>query len=231
MKRPARIPAQISESLHRQLNMYTLSACAAGVGALALAVPAEAKIIYTQAHVVLGKGQTFQLDLNHDGTKDFGLRVASCTTEGCTTYRKDLFIYGSGNGSKGNVIAITGSTADGGGIAAALRKGSKIPGKRNVFEDAVLAGISNTLYLGNWLPNVKNRYLGLTFLIDGKKHYGWARVSVRTTQHPFTITGILTGYAYETIPNKPIIAGRTASRKDATLGQLAQGASGQSDWR
>jgi len=37
---------------------------------------------------------------------------------------------------------------------------------------------------------------------------------------------ILTGYAYETIPNKLIIAGQTHGRDEATLGRLAQGVSG-----
>jgi hypothetical protein len=40
------------------------------------------------------------------------------------------------------------------------------------------------------------------------------------------IQTIFTGYAYETIPNKPIITGRTHGRDDATLGRLARGASG-----
>jgi hypothetical protein len=40
---------------------------------------------------------------------------------------------------------------------------------------------------------------------------------------------VITGYAFETIPNKPIIAGKTRGKDDATLGQLAQGASGFSN--
>jgi hypothetical protein len=83
---------------------------------------------------------------------------------------------------------------------------------------------------------VKNRYLGLTFYIDKKKHYGWARVSAITRRHPLRITGIVTGYAYETIPNKPIIAGKTkgpdvVTVQPATLGHLAAGASGIPAWR
>jgi len=231
----SRTAARISESLHHRLNSYALAASAAGVGALALAVSAEAKIIYTPAHKVIGKGQTFKLDLNHDGMVDFGLYIYTCTTLVCTTYRKEFFIYGHDNATY-NVIGITGSTADGAGIAAALRKGSKIPGKSSVFEDAVLAGKSSSRYLGNWLPNVKNRYLGLTFYVNGKKHYGWARVSVRTRQHPFTVTGVLSGYAYETIPNKPIIAGKTKgpdviTLQDASLGHLARGAEAIPAWR
>jgi hypothetical protein len=61
--------------------------------------------------------------------------------------------------------------------------------------------------------------LGLRFTIVGETHYGWARLS--------TVSGIfLNGYAYETIPNKPIIAGKTHGKDEATLGRLAQGASG-----
>ena len=60
--------------------------------------------------------------------------------------------------------------------------------------------------VGNWL-NVTNRYLGFSFKINGKTHYGWARMNVQIKG--LRIVGTLTGYAYETIPNKSIMAGRT----------------------
>lgn len=83
--------------------------------------------------------------------------------------------------------------------------------------------------------NVRNRYLGLSFKINGKTHYGWARLNVKLMPyHGFTAT--LTGYAYETIPNKPIIAGKTTGPdivtvQPATLGQLAAGAAAIPAWR
>jgi len=51
-----------------------------------------------------------------------------------------------------------------------------------------------------------------------------------------SITATLTGYAYETIPNKPIIAGKThgpdvITLQDASLGHLARGASAIPSWR
>jgi hypothetical protein len=71
-----------------------------------------------------------------------------------------------------------------------------------------------------------------------------------TTFENHTVTGLLTGYAYETIPNKPIVTGKTkgpdedsrleppssvtltaATSKPATLGMLAMGARGLSIWR
>jgi hypothetical protein len=58
---------------------------------------------------------------------------------------------------------------------------------------------------GQWV-NVANRYLGLKFLIKGKIHYGWARLSVKVQGHAITAT--LTGYAYETIPNKYFFYGK-----------------------
>jgi hypothetical protein len=114
MKQPARIPSQLSECLHQRLNMYALAASAAGVGVLALTVPADAKIIYTPAHVVIGKFQSLKLDLNHDGITDFGLRNSSCG-QFCTVYFNGLVIYAS---SGKNRIGITGNGQGGTGIAA-----------------------------------------------------------------------------------------------------------------
>ena len=46
----SRNTAKLSTSLSHNLNMYALAASAAGVGVLALASPAEGKIVYTPAH-------------------------------------------------------------------------------------------------------------------------------------------------------------------------------------
>jgi hypothetical protein len=91
---------------------------------------------------------------------------------------------------------------------------------------------------GQWLYT-RDRYLGLKFLISGQVHYGWARLSVTVTQPTLRERGfyaILTGYAYETVPNKTIITGKTKgpdviTLEPATLGHFAQGASGMSAWR
>src|ERR1700746_2412482 len=66
--------ADLSKSIHQQLNMYALTAGAAGVGMLALVQPTEAKIIYTAAHLNITPNHTIALDLNHDGIKDFSFQ-------------------------------------------------------------------------------------------------------------------------------------------------------------
>jgi hypothetical protein len=79
---------------------------------------------------------------------------------------------------------------------------------------------------GQW-KDVRNRYLGFKFAIKGKTHYGWALLNVTFNPKNLKITAILTGYAYETIPNRAMIAGKTqeADERDqpATLGRLALG--------
>jgi hypothetical protein len=84
--------------------------------------------------------------------------------------------------------------------------------------------------------NVTRRYLGLKFKIDGKTHYGWARLNVQEGSGNLQITATLTGYAYETVPGKEILAGQTASQVDdssageksapTSLGTLALGVQG-----
>jgi hypothetical protein len=62
--------------------------------------------------------------------------------------------------------------------------------------------------------NVTSRYLGLKFEVDGKTHYGWARLTVQLPGN-YLINATLTGYAYETVPDKGILAGQTAGGADA----------------
>jgi hypothetical protein len=241
MQRP-RTPSPISESLHRQLNSYALAASAAGVSLAALGQPAEAKIVYTHAHEVSmcafhSQGKTFELDLNHDGKYDFRIvnsafshYLAGCLLSAFAVDRRN---------------EILGSTVQHGPkYASALSAGVKI-GPNSKFRPWRLGRMlvgnyskyeSGTFYAtwGQW-KNVTNRYLGLKFVIRGKIHYGWARLSVSVPSHS-QINAILTGYAYETIPNKPIITGKTHGKdvitlQDPSLGHLAAGASGMKAWR
>ncbi len=231
--------ANLSKSLSHQLNMYSLAASAAGVGMLALAQPTEAKIVYTPSrHRFQEHGKAYQLDLNHDGMPDFKLGIFSCRTSACSGLFDAFDILGRSYPTS-NVVACNSATqgfGGNGGKVAPLKKGSEIPSAAKSFWlDAELAGTINGGYSGRWF-NVKDRYVGLKFYIKGEPHYGWARLSVETHKHPLKITGILTGYAYETIPSKSIIAGKTKGSNVVTvqppsLGHLSHGASAIPAWR
>jgi hypothetical protein len=210
--------------------MYALAASAAGVSALASAHPAEAKIVYTPAHVVLhARSQIlYDLDLNHDGVKDFVFSHG--------------YFYSSTSGFWGSIVQMmpyksNGNVIMGHGNTPALKAGVKVGPGGHFSRYGIMAwghgtGRSmNTQFSGAWANDGKglsNRYLGLQFAIKGHLHYGWARVNVSK----FRFATTLTGYAYETIPDKPIITGKTKAPDVITeqpdiapgsLGRLALG--------
>jgi hypothetical protein len=213
---------RLNDSTRRMLESYGLAATAAGVGVLALACPAEAEIIYTPAHVVLKRGSQYGLDLNHDGIVDFTLHNAKQASQ---SYGGMALIPATGNG------AIGFKSIDNWDLASALPAGSVISGR--YFPGKLLANSGSSeggsvFYWGSWV-NVKNQYLGFRFKIEGENHFGWARLNVVAADRAITAT--LTGYAYETIANKPIIAGKTKggdgtgepAGDGASLGGLAIG--------
>ena len=258
MNRPSRrrTTAHLSDSTHQQLNMYAVAAGAAGVGMLALAQPSEAKIVYTPANVQIGGNVgKLNLDLNNDGITDFEFCVATnyryCPAQpGRRTsagknppspFFQDLSIFPA---KAINQIWGNGSAS---ALPAGVRVGPKgkfSPGHR-VMATWFYGG--TTHYGGPW-GNVQHRYLGLKFFINGKVHYGWARLNVHWYLPQVSAT--LTGYAYETVPGKSIITGKTKGPdgrgraeqpspaalaapppKLGTLGLLAMGARGLAIWR
>ena len=221
MKPPSQSPRMasgLSDSMHHHLNMYALAAGAAGVGVLSLTQPAEAKIVYTPTHRVIRTGHTVPIDLNHDQITDFTISNYAFSTSEIWGRTLRALPAGSGNqvvGKRGIGLVY---------YAYALSKGAKI-GPRKPFSGKVMAASGVEYgYVGPW-RNVSGRYLGLKFLIKGRVHYGWARLSVTANG---SITAKLTGYAYETVANTPIIAGKTKgpdvhTMRPATLGWLALG--------
>jgi hypothetical protein len=229
--RLARTPIHLPDSTCKRLNAYALAASAAGVGVLALTQPAEAKIIYTSAHVKFGRNTQVGVDLNHDGIADFQIANNYSNFGNRISYR--LFVSDSGGPTR-----FLGKEHH----PSALPAGARIGRERHFYQAATsMAHFYTysgkvTISSGLW-KNVENRYLGVKFLIGGKTHYGWARLSV--TMHRggiYGISAVLTGYAYETIANKPIIAGKTkgpdvVTVEPATLGHLARGATAIPAWR
>jgi hypothetical protein len=210
--RSAGTPAKVSQSLQKQLNMYALGASAAGLGMMGLAHPANAKIVYTPAHVIIGHGgfSGYAIDLNHDGIADFALGTShnSCTSE-CGA-GLSAFVMG-GNGIEGKKATSTNNASYAFALHPKARIGPRAPfgGNGPEHRDVMLGIFSlggSRKVSGDW-NNVNGRYLGFKFSIDSKTHYGWARLNVR--DHGHYITATLTGYAYETIPNQPILAGAT----------------------
>lgn len=241
--------AQLSDGLRGRLDSYALAASAAGVGLLALAQPAEARIVYTPAHRRITVSKDVFLDLNHDGRNDFKFHALKSTFSNGTFLALNVYPEGEGE--------IWGANT----LASALPIGRRLGGPKNSYfynNANFMAGLSATSvgarkYSGFWAnggEGVKNRYLGLKFVTKGHTHFGWARLSVRIFySQKVIIDAVVTGYAYETISNKPIVTGRRRSAanaldayrsspsvpgggyRPATLGMLALGSPALSFWR
>jgi hypothetical protein len=233
MERPSRLsrkPLNLSDSTHKRLNGYALAASAAGVGVLALVQPADAKIVYTPAHVKFDRNTEFFVDLNHDGINDFRLMNNFSNFGNRISYR----FFASAYGLPTSVVGKEHPSA----LPAGARIGPKQVFSHNATSMAHFYTYSGriTTSAGPW-KNVKNHYLGVRFRVKGRTHYGWARLSL--TMHRkgvYGISALLTGYAYETVPNRPIIAGKTkgldrVAVQPATLGHLASGAAAIRAWR
>ena len=232
--------ANLAESVCQQLNSYALAASAAGVGVLALAQPAGARIVYTPADVKITK---FHLDLNHDGVDDFLLQSSTKFV----SQTSETFHLNVSPSNRQNRVWGKGNYAS--ALRAGVRVGGGFPrGGSVMVSDVYKINSFYTKFHGPWAnggKGVKNRYLGLKFLVDGKTHFGWARLNVAVNVYG-QIAATLTGYAYETIPNKPIITGKTKGLDEvsadtaslnaptpqpATLGLLAMGSPALSIWR
>jgi hypothetical protein len=237
--------AQLGAKLEKHLFAYATAATAAGVGVLAWTQPAEAKIVYTKANVsIIVNGGAIPLDLNNDGIPDFAF--------------SNLYTIGGRHrdeGTHGGAVVVFPAqpkneiwevASNGRSCAAALAKGVRVgPKGPLVAKSLVMAGSAGnytnggTAY-GPWL-GVQQAYLGLKFAIHGKMHYGWARI----TWNGIGSTEYITGYAYETVVNKPILTGKTKGpAADGTaesgnasslpvggLGNLARGSAGLANWR
>jgi len=244
---PARIAHPLPESVKSQLYMYSLAAGATGVGLLAVAQPAKAEIVYTPVKVTIGVDilHSYALDLANNGVTNFSINASwkeSNDTSGGTSR-----LIAKAAAPSNAVVGYGKSALD---LAAGQAIGSAR--KFNGFLMASLETFIGTEFQlrGKW-PNVKNRYLGLKFQMNGETHFGWARFSVTVNRQSKRLVGVLTGYAYESTANTPILAGATggndafpmpgsefgtsqssisqASR--SSLGALALGAPAISLWR
>lgn len=217
--------AALDTRLDKRLMAYAAAAGAAGGGLLASAQPAQAHVVFTPANTVVDSITADKIDFSGDGTTDItiaGVNVGS--------YEVQINAFmPAGNGVFNDAAPAFFGVPFG-------------PGEQFTTYKALIAQFSfgrygTTATNGPWKGQPTNRYLGVKFLINGKTHFGWIRMSVKPVQ------ATITGYAYETVPEKTIKAGDTggvngekvtailSSGVPATVGLLARGWDGLTLWR
>jgi len=238
------ISCETSTPLERRLLAYAVAAA----GAVTVAFPssAHAQVVYTKADITITEG-FLPIDLDHDGVTDFAL--FNSENDCCYFYGGRLQIFGDQNeapavlGKKQiragyRVLAVPQGVSIGSNSPASFVDAAS--GQLPVLATAYATYFGRGVSGGYWL-NVGEKYVGLRFVLNGQTHYGWIRLSVNAnTRHVPTITVKMTGYAYETTPDKAIAAGyrgfttdgsTAAASTPASLGVLSLGAVGLDAWR
>ena len=188
----------------------------------------EAQIIYTDvnpddtihdADYSSATNAHYYLDLNNDGTTDFDLiqaySIYVLNSGTLCAYTKRIW---SCNAIPKNISSIASDSI--GGLA--LSPSSAINGGLT-WKDSTssyynkLANFSSTSVRhcpppsspgysdssGHWL-NQNDKYLGLKIIKNGLTYYGWIRLQIVSAS-----SIIVKDYAYNSIPNQPILAGQT----------------------
>jgi PEP-CTERM motif len=224
----------LSEDLSKRLAAYALAAGAAGVGALALAVPAEAGIISHSVSLEIPCNSTTQLDIAGPVHLSFFDECGPVPNSGG---------IGLAVGAEGSIAVAMSSGIiapySQGPLPVLLAKGSPI-GSRDSFRAAYPNSRGGAMARsrtpqGHWgafgPPN--RGYLGFEFGANSK-HFGWVALSVLhvgvissrvNSSNQFGFVGLIKGYAYDTIAGKTIDAGQTVP-EPTTLSLLALGAVG-----
>lgn len=233
-------PRAFTPKLDKKLLAYASAATAAGVSVLATSQPVEAKIVYTSANAVVNRNEMVNVDLNNDGIPDFSLYFYAYGPRKAPPlgYHDDALTIDPLNAANAiwNVTSSKGQSC-----AAALPAAVKVgPGAAFKPNEMLMWMSIGTAYevpdtACKWETLRRGAFLGLKFIINGETHYGWAHVTVGSR------SAVINGYAYETVPNQPILTGKTSgpveqaaitpSAQAATLGLLARGSDGMALWR
>jgi hypothetical protein len=230
--------------------MYALAATAAGVSLLALTSPAECKIVHKVVNQQLPLNDDVLLDLNNDSLNDFSFHLTS-RPGGSEAIFHTLRVRGLRQNEVVSFVSHKGSFSF--HCAKALPRGAKISVRNQFYAKALMGKVDYMLNFGTYnyctWQKATQGYVGLKFFIGSKTHFAWARFTGVSLGIHGKAAATFIDYAYETVPNKPIIAGQTKdlepddnadaaegtlfapARQPATLGILAVGAPALSIWR
>jgi hypothetical protein len=224
----------------KRLASYAAAAGGA-VALLGISDTADAKIVYTAVDVNFASTLPTQYVLRPDRIHPaLTLSIGNCSNY-CTEFQA---IGKNGGEIVGYPVRTKFSASDFG--ASPLAAGQRIGASGNFALDAKFAYAKriSVFSCGSFFGQFGDGYFGFKFSIDGQTHYGWGRITTLSVEGGYGFT--LTGFAYETIPNRRILAGQeqgsyaepgseddgpTAQAGRSALGALALGAAGVPIWR
>jgi hypothetical protein len=255
---------EVSERFNKRWLGYAAAAGAAGVGVLGGAQPANADIIYTLTNTPVSGTVSINMDgvtalslTNHASVFGtcFPLGNGGCLWHEFGGARMsaggpNVIMAGQGNSVAqlprgaylGASLAMPGI---GGPVMASERGNFGFFASSNSWNghswrhhrSSFLGPLQASQAAGQWGGG--NGYLGFEFLAPDGWHYGWASVDVgvKNITEDFSYQETLIGYAYNTVPGQPLLAGQehyqpmAPTPEPGTLGLLAIGSLGLGLWR
>lgn len=180
---------------------------------------ANAQIVYTDVNpdsTIYCAGNctlNYNLDLNNDANTDFIVTTFRVDPPqiGLETYSNVTANPLNGNAVKDTLVnsiyvsiplqfnTVIDSTL-------LLNQSWQTSGSHSLKNGMYGGGLDSDTVWGLW-DSLADYYLGLKLLQSGQTHYGWVRLRVDVTQSYASV--IVKDYAYNSIPNQPILAGQT----------------------
>ena len=180
---------------------------------------ANAQIVYTDVNPDVTfntNGDVYALDLNNDGITDFNITFATAIFAGQTN--KYIMITPLGANKVGTDYI----------FPSALPLNTLIDDSSFTWLSTAQPLISRIWFIppqggtpiwqyrGNW-NGVSDKYVPLQLDLSSQKIYGWARLDVAIDTPSFTVKD----YAYNSIPNQPILAGDTMNITTGIIENIA----------
>jgi ureidoglycolate hydrolase len=194
--------------------------------AMLFSASANAQIVYTDVNPDTTITQStngssaYSLDMNNDGITDVTMTAmlngtVSRSVQVGTSSGSQVLNY-SAPAPGGNVILLAKARNNNAIISSTTPSGTNSiwSNAQNVYFRRIQRIVINrppyyaNVTWGDWSNNT-DRYLAVRISVAGAWHYGWVRLSVivsMTSAVSFTIRD----YAYNSIPNQPILAGETS---------------------
>ncbi len=162
---------------------------------------------------------TYHLDLNHDGITDFDISIsmygAHCSTEPPPySVIINSFVSRSGANSFGDSSLIVGLRK----FISPLITGRKINQDLITWTGNSSGTLQSSVSCNNPYPRLwsgaTDKYLALRLVVGSSVYFGWLRLEAGYLKNGYSYTNlnsyiIIKDYAYNSIPNQPILAGQT----------------------
>jgi hypothetical protein len=196
--------------IHQRLNGYILAASAAGVAMLACSLPAEGSPVCRQIDfTILGTG-TFAFNPAGSPVAPFNVAQTFSSPSSHPTFEGGRLFLTPNVPQAETVTAANDLPADLPG-GASIGPGGNFGGGKSY---GLLFSSTRLRHRGNLTPGIN--YLGYRFLISGKIHYGWVRITESGFQFGDGGRGQIIASGYESTPDTPIAAGSCTSVSPST---------------